>query len=452
MVKLPVFIPGCISKNIGVSIISSLLLMTAGNTFAETDTREGIFNPDVHSVVMRNPDNLMAPPVIRLGTNDRLTLNFDILGDAHDYLRCRLLHCNADWTPSRLLESEYVDGFNEDRLEDYAYSSNTYIHYVNYNITIPNENLPIIASGNYLLQVFPEDNPDDILLQTRFSLSENTAVIHPSVSTRTDRGFNTEWQQIDMNLDLGNIPDINPYQDLIITVTQNNRPETTHVTTHPLRIEAGKAVFQHDPNLIFPAVNEYRRFETVRVDYPGMSVDSVVFGPSSWHAWIATDEPRYDKSYIYDSTQHGRFVIDEYNASDPDMGADYVAVHFTLDSPEIPGANVYVDGDFNLHRFDRRNKMTYNHDKGQYIASIPLKQGSYNYQYVCIPNSGNQKSSNETNGGNSAGNRSVNYPAADPSVIEGNFYETQNEYLIKAFLRLPGSRADRLIGTAICTK
>ncbi len=434
--------------------VFSLLLFVYSCAYAEIDTREGIFDPDVRTVVMRNPDNLLAPAVIRLGTNDRLTLNFDIIGDEHDYLRYRLLHCNADWTPSRLLESEYVDGFNEDVIEDYAYSSNTYIHYVNYNVTLPNEHMPIIASGNYLLQVFTEDDPENVLLQTRFSVTENVSPISPVVSSRTDYGFNTDWQQLDITVDLGNMPNINPYQDLLVTVTQNNRPETTRTTSHPLQVEGNKIHFRHDQNLIFPAVNEYRRFETVRADYPGMSVDSVVFGPGNWHAWIHTDEPRYDKSYIYDSTQHGRFVVDEYNASDPDLGADYVTVHFTLDTPEIPDADVYVDGDFNLHSFNGRNKMEYDHNTGLYTASIPLKQGSYNYQYICLPKSLSSKESSYSVNSPVQNNVNPNNGSvkADASVIEGNFYETQNEYLIQVFLRLPGARADRLIGTVNCVK
>ncbi len=328
---------------------------------AEVNTASAIFAPRVRTLSVRNPDNFMAPAVIRPATDDRLVINFDIIGDAHEYLRYRLLHCNADWQPSRLLESEYVDGFNEAQITDYAYSSNTYVHYVNYNIVIPNEDMRPLASGNYLLQVFNEDTPDETLLQCRFSVTESSVVIHPRVTTRTDRGFNTEWQQLDIDVDLSALPVTNAYQDLIVTVTQNNRPETTRTMTHPLRVESQHAIFEHDPNLIFGASNEYRRFETVRIDYPGMHVDSVRFGGTNWHAYLGYDENRAEKDYSFDKTQNGRFMIDEYNATDPDLGADYVTVHFTLDSPEVIGGDVYIDGDFALHRFDDRNRMTYNY-------------------------------------------------------------------------------------------
>ena len=46
----------------------------------------------------------MAAPVIRLGTNDRIVVNFDEIGEDNSFLQYRLIHCNADWEPSRLVE------------------------------------------------------------------------------------------------------------------------------------------------------------------------------------------------------------------------------------------------------------------------------------------------------------------------------------------------------------
>lgn len=391
------------------------------------DTGQQIFKSNVRSLAISNPDNFMAPPVLRMRTNDRLDINFDLIGDQHEYLRYRLIHCNADWQPSRLMESEYLDGFNEVNIEDYAYSSNTYIHYINYNITLPDPALPILASGNYLLQVFPESDPDDTWLQVRFSVSEELSVIKGGMTTRTDKGVNTDYQQLFFNVDIGSIPNFNPYQDMGVILTQNNRPETAKVVMHPMRVQGNTAVFEHDPNLIFEAGNEYRRFETVRTDYPGMHVEAVDYVNNIWNAWLKEDSSRKYRVYSYDSTQHGRFKIDEYNSSDPNLGADYVLVHFTLDPGERQYGQIYVDGDFTNHRFDESNLMKYDWNDGLYHASIPLKQGSYNYQYVVIPDNGGIPSS---------------------KYIEGNKYETQNEYLIQVFINTPGSRADRLIGTA----
>lgn len=391
------------------------------------DTSTRVFDRDVRTLSLKNPDHFMSPPLIRLDTDDRLVINFDIIGDSHEYLRYRIIHCNADWQPSLLLEPEYVGGFNEGEISDYAYSSNTYVHYVNYNLQIPNEDMKLLVSGNYLLQVYPEGEPDAVVLQQRFYVTENNATVSGLVSGRTDKGFNTEFQQLEFVVDADPASVVNPYQDIIVTITQNNRPETMRILSHPLRVDGSGIVYAHDPALIFNAGNEYRRFETVRVDYEGMHVDSVKFGGSNWQAWLMQDDSRVEKDYVYDSTQHGRFKIDEYSADDPDLGADYVTVHFTLDIPEEIGADVYVDGDFSLHQFNDFNRMRYDHARHLYTAEIPLKQGSYNYQYVIASRE----------------------KPADPSPIEGDKYETGNEYFVCVYYRKPGSRADRLIGTTL---
>ncbi|MBD5309761.1 MAG: DUF5103 domain-containing protein [Bacteroides sp.] len=381
----------------------------------------------VRTVKMENPDSFMAPPVIRLGTSDRLRLNFDIIGEDREYLRYRLIHCNSDWTPSRLLEQEYLSGFNEGEVADIAFSSNTFTHYVNYNIELPSEEIAPVVSGNYLLQVFREDSPEDVLFQTGFYVSENIVGIQGEATSRTDRGFNTEYQQIEFTADLGSAGNLNPWQDIRVCVVKNNAPGSTVMTGHPLRVENGIATFSHDPNLIFEAGNEYRRFETVRSDYPGMGVDSIGFYGERRRAYLTPDHPQKGRSYEYDRTQHGRFKIDEYNSTDPDLGADYIVTKFSLEMPEQPGKEITVEGELTRHLPEGMAKMSYNAERGAYELELPLKQGSYNYRYVMGDDSGR----------------------IYDSALEGNHYETSNEYLVLIYLRLPATRGERLLGATV---
>ena len=94
---------------------------------------------------------------------------------------------------------------------------------------------------------------------------------------------------------------------------------------------------------------------------------------------------------------------------------------------ELPDADIYVDGEFCQGLHDNANRMHYDPTLGAYTASIPLKQGAYNYQYVAVKHDGKQK--------------------ADPAPVEGNKYETENEYNISVYFRPAGARADRLVGT-----
>lgn len=393
------------------------------------DTATRIFDPAFRTLKVQREGDFMAPPVIRLGSDERLTVSFDELTDDVSYLRWRLVHCNADWQPSMLLEQEYVEGFNVADVEDYAFSSNTFMHYVNYRITVPSEGMRPLVSGNYLLQVYPEQDDDRVLLQARFSVSEEAVRVIPKVTTSTDMGINGEWQQVTFDITTDKFKITDPFSELYITVVQNGSADHTATTRRPLRVEPGRLIYDHDRALIFPAGNEYRRFETVRVDYPGMHVDSVRYIDPAYHAYLAADRRRDRSEYLYDQTQFGRYMVREYNATDSDLGADYVTVHFTLESPELPGTDIYVDGELTHGLRQPQYRMHYDIERRAYTLQLPLKQGSYNYRYVTVP-------------------RRDPGARADHALTEGNHYETNNEYTISVFMHRPGDRADRLIGTA----
>lgn len=395
---------------------------------SEVDTTTGIFDRRFRTLKTEVEDNFMSPPVIRLGTNDRILVKFDEIGEDNSYLEYRLIHCDADWQPSRLIESEYLEGFNSVRIEDYAYSTATFVHYVNYLIAFPNEELQIKHSGNYLLQVYDPERPEETLLQTRFQVTENRARIEGNVTSRTDMGHNTYWQQLAFEIDCQGIGEFNPYQDIIVYVTQNDREATKRRIMTPLRVSGDKIIYEHLNDLVFGASNEYRRFESVSNSFPGMRVDSLRYMGSNYHVWLKVDEPRQSASYSYDQTQHGRFLVREYNSTDSDIGADYITVHFLLECPELPSYDIYLDGEFTHGRMDKENQLTYDHRVGGYVAEVPLKQGAYNYQYVT---------------------RSRQTGEISTSTIEGDKYETLNEYGIAVYFRPPGARADRLISYRI---
>lgn len=405
------------------------LIITAYAFAANNDEQlhTAIFNPTFKTLKAQHSKGFMYPLVLKAGSDEKIIVSFDELSDEFRYLRCRLVHCNADWTKSSLLDSEIVDGFNEMLVEDYAFSSNTFVHYVNYRIEIPSPDIRPLVSGNYVLQIYEENDEDNTLLQLRFSVDEGLVDIYASASGNTDRGFNTGWQQVSLTVSTENYRIRDPYSDIIVVVVQNDRYDNAVTLKSPMRVTGNEVVYEHIPSLIFPAGNEFRRFETVRTDYPGIGIDSIRYYGQLYHVYLHNDKERATIPYSYDQTQFGRFMVREYNATDSDLGADYVSVHFTLEFPEIMNADVYVDGGMTLHTFSEANRMYYDRDSNQYKLTLPLKQGSYNYQYLVLPHG-------ETR--------------ADVMPIEGNHYETVNEYTIKVFESRPGARADRLIGSA----
>lgn len=404
--------------------VSSALQVSASRP---VDTMPGSFDEHIRTLQVTLDSNMFAPPVITLGSNERLIISFDHLADDRSYFRYRLIHCNANWQPSGLVDSEFLNGFNESVIEDYDFSRGTTVNYVNYRFSVPNQDINPLISGNYLLQIYDENDPERTLAQCRFMVSEQLASISAQLSSRTDIDYNNAHQQLAIAVDTERTDVIDPFNDLIVMVQQNGRLDNETALRQPLRMSGRTAIYEHLAPLIFDAGNEYRRFETVSLDYPGMKIESIGYLDPYYHATIQTDYTRVRESYSYDSTQQGRFKIREYDSDFADTQSDYVVVHFSLDYPETPGMMIFIDGDLTNRRFDETSRMTFNNSTGLYEKAMLLKQGSYNYQYLAVPANNNR---------------------GYTSFIEGDKYQTINEYLIKVYTRRPGERYDRLIGVS----
>ncbi len=402
-----------------------LLFSLAGIALMADDTMTGTPCDRVKSLRIYRPDDPFGPPVIRLGSNDVLVVNFDVLSEDRDYLRYRLVHCNADWSKSTLVDSEFLDGFNEGEIDDSRFSSATTVHYVNYNLVIPNGDIRPKLSGNYLLQIYPESDPENIWAQCRFMVSEEKVSVSGNVTTRTDVDYNKSHQQLELAVDTRESGVSDPFNDLFVVVQQNGRLDNEVALRQPLRMSGTVSVYEHQPQLIFEAGNEYRRMETVSTQFPSMGVERVEYFDPYYYHELQADEPRNEVQYLYDRTQNGGYVIREYNSSDSDTEADYTVVVFSLYMPYDLELTVFLDGDFTMRRFDDNARMNYNRERGCYERLMLLKQGAYNYQYLAVPTGARR-----------------GYTAQ----IEGDKYQTVNRYTVKVYERKPGSRADRLLG------
>lgn len=380
------------------------------------NTSTAILHPDFKSLQIADPDNRLGQPIIT--DNKRILISFDELAENNRYMRYRLVHCNSDWQPSSLSEIDYVNGFNEAEVTDYRLSENTLAHYVHYSVTLPNNDMQPLVSGNYIVEFFDEDDPTTTLLQARFMVDEAIARLDMGVTSRTDYDYNGRHQQLSVKANLRGSKVENPYTDLKLVVLQNGRENTRRLLIHPLSVQSEAAIYEHQKELIFPAGNEFRRFDIANTNYPGMGVESIRFTDPLYSAMLKTDEPRSSQRYIYDQDQAGRFFPAEIYSDDADINADYVETFFTLNMPRLQEP-VLLDGDLTI---GVDPTMIYDDSMGAYIKTLLLKQGMYNYQYIT--------------------------PAAE-NPIEGDHYETGNEYLALLYYSPPGSRYDRLIATAV---
>lgn len=412
------------------ALTCACVMVIAAMAQGRVDTRVHIFDNNVRSLKVCLASNMYIPPVLMMNSDDCLVVNFDYIDYDVHYLRYSVTHCNADWQPSQLVESEYVSGFNYADIDDYAPSEATYVHYYNYQFMLPNADMEFLVSGNYLLSVYEQDDPNTILFQTRFSVCEGTVGVYPQVTSRTDIEYNNRFQQVSFDIRYKPNQIKDPYSEFTCIVSQNSREDNAVTVSRPTMVGVDHVTYEHNRDLIFAAGNEFRRFETVNAHNINMGVQSIRYYEPMYNAILMIDEPRNETQYLYDKTQFGRFTIRNAEAfGENALQADYMITHFTLDTyGKLNGGNVWLYGEFLDGYPASQAMMKYDASSGCYTADLLLKQGAYNYMYLWVPD------------GTSVG---------QTSRIEGDHYETVNEYLVKVYDRPMGERYDHLVGYGV---
>ena len=216
-----------------LSLLLSVILSMSHAMAVDTGN---MVTPRFRSLQVTVDGNELAPPVITLNSDDKVTIAFDELAEDRSYLRYSLVHCDASWQPSGLVESEYLDGFNQADVEDYSFSRSTTVHYVHYSVTLPNRHMTMTLSGNYMMRVYSEDDPEVNLLQARFSVSESKVRINGEASSRTDTGSDNGNQQLSFTVDASGVDVKNMLSDLKVVVSRNGRTDDVVMLESPQRI------------------------------------------------------------------------------------------------------------------------------------------------------------------------------------------------------------------------
>lgn len=403
------------------------LLLVASLTVANAQVKyfTNVYNKQIKTLQVKVSGQMISDPYIALNSEDRIEINFDGLGSGYSRYAYSIIHCNSDWTQSQLVPIEYMNGFQGMNIDDFANSIGTTTQYSNYRLLLPNDDIQFKVSGNYAVQVYNEDTPNQILFTACFSTVEPAVGINASVSGNTDIDTNQSHQQVSFNINTKNFQITYPQTDLKIVVYQDNRRDNAVTGLLPTSILENQLSYANNRNLIFPAGNEYRRMEFLSSKYSGMHVQSISFHNPYYNVELMTDRKRSSQVYQYDQDQDGRFFIRCSNCDDPDTESDYFIVHFALACSPLANGNVYLNGELYNNVLDNNSEMSYNTDTQQYEKSVLLKQGSYNYQYLFVPD------------GSTIG---------ETGPIEGNYYQTQNEYSIYVYYCPMGARYDRLIG------
>ena len=138
-----------------MNVLKTLLLLALAAhlpLYGQTKYATQINSKIIKSLQIRQEGELFSEPFAALNGDKAIEINFDALNPGYSRYAYKIIFCNADWTPSNLSPVEYLDGFQDDVIEDFATSMSTTTQYTNYRVFFPNEDVRLKLAGNYAVQ------------------------------------------------------------------------------------------------------------------------------------------------------------------------------------------------------------------------------------------------------------------------------------------------------------
>ena len=387
-------------------------------SFAQSKT---VDSENIKTVILKpNATNSYAP-IVRLGESIQLIFD-DLNADEHDYTY-KIEHCDYNWNSSNLSDSEFVDGYAEDRISDYENSFNTLQPYTNYTLTIPNENTKLKISGNYKIYVLNDD--EEVAFERKFVVYESDVTVGVTIYKSRDISTIETNQSVEFIINHPSLRINNPKEEILPVVIQNNNWQTAIEGLKPQFYRGTQLLYKYNKETSFLAGNEFYYFDTKSIRNTALNIAKVELGRDLYHTYLYTNEERIDQPYTLFEDINGNFVIRTLNGQNNKTDADYSWVYFSLSCLEnLDGKDVYISGNFNNWQLNDANKLIYNTQTGLYEAKMLLKQGFYNYQYVTKTKDG----------------------IISNSDIDGSFYQTENDYTVLVYYNKFGSRYTQVIG------
>ena len=383
-----------------------------------------IFGQNIKSIQLFNPQTNDETPVIGFG--QQLILRFDDLNNGSDVYRYTIKHLDRNWQDDGLFFTEYATGNLNGLIDNFKYSFNTYQAYTHYSLRFPNEDIQPKISGNYEIIVY-KDTPRKPLFRKRFCVVENTAKIGLNVTRYT----HAKTPELNQRVEVRAVSEGNNFSQNInsisLNVIQNNnfnvgvsglRPSSSLVFGNQL-------IFQQ-LDLTFAGNNEFFYFDNKNLNVPMDMVRAYenIDGVNYTYLFPTWTSPF---SYQYQPDVNGAFYFRSNNMGqerDAHYEGDYSWVVFSLEGLLFENKEVYVLGQFNDYQATPESRMFYDQQQQKYVAHLYLKQGFYNYILATKSNDEN----------------------LNLGEINGNFWQTQNQYQAFLYYTPFGKNYDALMG------
>jgi len=386
-----------------------------------------VYKPTIKSVLLHEVSWELSPPLIDFESGQQLQLSFDDMeGDNKNYWYT-VIHCDALWKPSDLMPQEYLNSFQEEQITNFNYSQGTMQKYTHYKWVFPNNNMKLTKSGNYIVKVYTDTDKDKPVLTRRFMVFSNKVTVNGNAHQAAGADDYMNRQEVDFSIFYSAYNLTNMFNDMKVVIQQNNRWDNAIYDIKPLFTKPSELTFDYDDGTnCFEGGNEYRYVNSKNFKFVTQFTDQIYRDSAlEWHLDQKPEEIKMFKRYSQYQDNNGRFLIKAEERNDSEINADYCWTHFFVpyDYPMADG-NFYLMGNLTDNRFTKQNRFDYNYKKKRYEMALYLKQGYYDYQIGFLEDG---------------------KTAADMNFIEGNHWETENDYTIYVYHRQQGTYYDQLI-------
>lgn len=398
----------------------SFILFISANSFAQYSEQ---IEPDyIKTIQFIGNTNQSQLPIIKLG--EPLYLTFDALnGDEADFYY-RITHHNFDWTISDLSQGEYMNGFDDVRIYEYKNSFNTLQIFSHYILSIPNRDTKrLTKSGNYMISIY--DDFGDLVFSRKFMVIENMVGVTAHVKRSRDLK-NIETQQVvQFVINSPNLQLTNPKETVKVLVLQNSNLNNAITNLKPQYTIGSQLIYRYDKESSFLGGNEFLFFDNKDIRAATSSIRRIEL-TDIYNNYLYTNGARYDRAYTYNPDINGNYEVRVLDATtDINIEADYARVHFNLQYfDDIGDKELHLYGNFNNWVIDETTFMEYNSETDTYQNNRLFKQGFYNFKYVLANRDG----------------------TINEGAVDGNYWQTENEYTVLVYFRDLGARYDKIIG------
>ena len=401
-----------------------IVFLGVNSLYAQFIWQDRVYSPIVKTVKLESIDSRMLVPILNINQSEGLLLSFDELSEETHRFEYTFIHCNSDWTESSLQYSDYVEGFETAMVENFANSFNTLQRFVHYEQTIPNSMTRLTKSGNYILKVYVEGEPDNVVFTKRFLCIDRKAEVAAEIMQAREPALRTRCQETDVRVYANNDLFYNPNERVKVLIQQNGREDNKRFL--PLSENRGRElVYNFRQENIFDGGNVFRSFDFSSLRQRSNFIANIDYIGGENIVRLREEVVKERSPFVEQADLKGAYYVRNDIDNNEALCSDYAWVYFYLPKPLSLEGNYYAVGELSDWRFSQQNKFTFDNTLNKYVLRMLLKQGYYNYQILYIPNG---------------------YTVGSYKEVEGNHSETQNYYNIYVYYREPGNDYDSFIG------